>query len=246
VTSESDLRQSTTETVPRAVSRRTYRGSHWRSPLSRWLRAQSFLVAGVLTGVAMVVLGLVLPSPRHDGVVAPTETVPRTLGRRTHRGNHWRSPLSRWLRAETFLVAGVLAAIAIVVLGLVLPSSRYDGVVAPPPDASAGAHEHRSGKPSPSTPANQPAPDMLVSPSPTTTDMPAALNTPADGAGHTTQNATTSPTSPTSPTSVPVNCANSLQRPGPASYYRTFTCPTDAGGGYGNRYTGLGRRTRYR
>jgi hypothetical protein len=197
-------------------------------------------MAGVLSWVAMVVLGLVLPSSRRDRVVAPTETVPRTVGRQTHRGNHWQSPLYRWLRAESFLVAGVLAAIAMVVLGLVLPSSRHDGVVAPPPDASAGVLQHRSSEPSPSTPADQPAPDMLVSPSPAAPDMPAALDTPAHGAGHTMQNATTSPTS------VPVNCANSLQRPGTAFYYRTFTCPTDAGGGYGNRYTGFGRRTRYR
>lgn len=169
-----------------------------------------------------------------------TETVPRAVSRRAYRGSHWQSPLSRWLRAESFLVAGVLAAIAMVVLGLMLPSSRHDGVVAPPPDAPAGALEHRSSEPSPSTPADQPAPDILVSPSPAAPDMPAALDTPAHDAGHTTQNATTSPTS------VPVNCANSLQRPGPASYYRTFTCPTDAGGGYGSRYTGFGRWTRYR
>lgn len=228
-----------TETVPHTVSRRPYRGSQGRSPLSRWLRAESFLVAAVLTAIAMVVLGFVLPSSRHGGVVAPTVTVPRTAGRRTYRGSHWRSPLSRWLRAESFLVAGVLAGIAMVVFGLVLPSSRHHGVVAPPPDAPAGTVEHRSGGPSPSVPADQPVPDMLVSPSPAAPEMPAVLDTPARGAGRTTQSATTPATS------VPVNCANSLRRRGPASYYGTFTCPTDAGGGYGNMYAGFGRRTRY-
>jgi hypothetical protein len=167
-----------------------------------------------------------------DGRRLATERVPRTVDLRTYHGSHWQSPLSRSLRAESFLVAGVLTGIAMVVLGLVLPSSHHHGVVAPPPDAPAGALEHRPGGPSPSTPADQPAPDMLVSPA-----APGAPGTPARNAGRTKQNAATS---------APVNCANSLQRPGPASYYRTFTCPTDAGGGYGTRYTGFGRRTRYR
>ena len=52
-----DRRQLATETVPRTVSRRTHRGSDWRSPLSCWLRAGSFLVAAVFTAIAMVVLG---------------------------------------------------------------------------------------------------------------------------------------------------------------------------------------------
>src|SRR5690242_19455657 len=101
--------------------------------------------------------------------------MPRTVSRRTYRGSQGRSPLSCWLRAGSFLVAAVLAGIAMVVLGLVLPPSRRHGVVAPPPDASAGAVEHRSGGPSPSAPADQPVPDMLVSPSPAAPEMPAVL-----------------------------------------------------------------------
>jgi hypothetical protein len=232
-----DRRQLATETESRTVGRRTYHGSHWRSSLSRWSRPESLLTAGVLTGIAVVVLGLLLPSSRHRGVVASSDTVPHTVGRRTYHGSHWHSPLSRWSRPESLLTAGVLTGIAIVVLGLLLPTSRHDGVVALPLDAPTDVLEHRSGGPSPSASADQPAPDTLVSPSPAAPGTPATPDTPARDAERTKPNATTS---------APANCATSLQRPGPASYYRPFTCPTDAGGRYAARYTGFGRWTRYR